>query len=153
MCTMSWLLDPEGYRVFFNRDERRTRRPARPPEAGEGGGVRFLAPRDGDHGGSWLLAAETGLTLALLNLYEAERPPLEGEFRSRGLLVLDLADLEGPEALEMRLEAAGPERYQPFLPACLDLLHWSAVDHLRFLSWYGTNRLSRVPGKRPPPGR
>jgi hypothetical protein len=114
MCTMSWLLDDEGYRLFFNRDERRTRRPARPPAPGERGGVRFLAPRDGDHEGTWLLASERGLTLALLNLYEAERPRAEGEFRSRGLLVLDLADLAGPEALEARLEAADLPQYQPF---------------------------------------
>lgn len=114
MCTMSWLLDPEGYRLFFNRDERRTRRPALPPEPGESGGVRFLAPRDGDHGGSWLLAGDRGITLALLNLYEAERPHPEGEFRSRGLLVLDLADLPGPDALAERLEAAGPGQYRPF---------------------------------------
>jgi hypothetical protein len=114
MCTMTWRLDPEGYRLYFNRDERRTRRPARPPEPGEHGGVRFLAPRDGDHEGTWLLAAETGLTLALLNLYEAERPLPKGEFRSRGLLVLDLADLAGPEALEGRIEAVDLGQYQPF---------------------------------------
>lgn len=31
VCTLSWLPDPAGYWVFFNRDERRTRRPGRAP--------------------------------------------------------------------------------------------------------------------------
>ena len=35
MCTLSWLRetdDPDSYQLFFNRDERRTRRAAAPPQ-------------------------------------------------------------------------------------------------------------------------
>ena len=43
MCTLSWIRQLDGYHVFFNRDERRTRAAGLPPEPGERGGVTWLA--------------------------------------------------------------------------------------------------------------
>ena len=67
VCTLSWFDAPDGYHLFFNRDERRTRRAEIPPAVRCRGSVRFIAPLDGDFGGTWIAANESGLTLCLLN--------------------------------------------------------------------------------------
>jgi len=54
MCTVSWLRRAGGYELFCNGDGRRARKGAAPPVTQEARGVRFLAPLDGDHGGTWL---------------------------------------------------------------------------------------------------
>ena len=66
------MREPGTFRLFFNRDERRTRRPAIPPAVHRKGDTRFIAPRDGDFGGSWLGVNEHGVSLCLLNGYAAE---------------------------------------------------------------------------------
>ena len=91
MCTLSWLESPGGYELFMNRDELRQRLPAGPPEIHLGSRSAFLAPTDGDAGGSWIAVNEHGLGLALLNRYD-HAPRIDCErLRSRGLLVTDLA--------------------------------------------------------------
>jgi hypothetical protein len=67
MCTVTWVHDDEGYRLFCNRDELNTRTLAEPPKVFERDGVRFLAPRDPDFGGTWISVNEAGLTVCLLN--------------------------------------------------------------------------------------
>jgi hypothetical protein len=90
MCTVSWLPQPEGYTLCCNRDERLTRGPARPPAVHLADGVRFLAPLDGDHGGTWIAVNEFGLCLTLLNRYQGSTSPPDHP-RSRGLVLLELA--------------------------------------------------------------
>lgn len=85
MCTVSWIYQGAGYHLFCNRDEKHTRRPASKPQLLTRGGMRFLAPIDGDFGGSWIAVNESGLSLALLN-----RGPGSPAQLSRGLLVMDL---------------------------------------------------------------
>jgi len=91
MCTLSWLPQDDGYLLCFNRDERLSRSPGLPPAGRVAEGVRYLAPRDGEFGGTWLAVNEFGLTLCLLNLYGVAdyMPPARPQ--SRGLVVLDLA--------------------------------------------------------------
>jgi hypothetical protein len=115
MCTLTWLHEAAGYTVFFNRDERRTRKPAVPPSLRGLRGVGYIAPADGDAGGSWIGANEFGVTLCLLNLYErqAAAPP-PGDFTSRGLLLLDLMDSPTSAAARGRLAGADLAPYQPF---------------------------------------
>jgi hypothetical protein len=132
MCTMTWLREPGGYQVFFNRDERRTRRPARPPAGSSREGVRYLAPADGDFGGTWLAVNELGVTLALLNGYLGadDRPAEPGAgFISRGLLASALAGSRSVGAALERLEApqrtglggaGGLARYRSFLLVLLE---------------------------------
>jgi hypothetical protein len=67
MCTVSWIYSPEGYQLFFNRDEKLTRRKAAPPSLAVSEAVQFLAPVDGDFGGTWIACNELGVTLCLLN--------------------------------------------------------------------------------------
>jgi len=88
MCTVTWLQRHEGYEVFCNRDELKTRKPALPPRLAECNGVRYLAPIDNDGGGSWLGVNEFGVSLCLVNYYpnangfthldEEKIPPLRG---------------------------------------------------------------------------
>ncbi len=91
MCTVSWLPEAGGYHLFTNRDERLTRAPALPAEARQADGVPFLAPLDGDAGGTWVLVNAFGLTVTLLNRWGVPGDVEPAEPRSRGLLALELA--------------------------------------------------------------
>jgi hypothetical protein len=91
MCTLSWRLDESGYVLAVNRDERRTRLPAEAPRLQSSASGDFLAPVDGDAGGTWVAVNEHGLALVLLNapLAVLERPA--ETYTSRGQLVRMLA--------------------------------------------------------------
>jgi hypothetical protein len=121
MCTVTWLHERDGYELFFNRDERRTRKPASPPTLRELRGVWYTAPADGDHGGSWIGVNELGLSLCLLNSYDvpAGAPPA-GDWTSRGLLLLDLMDSPSRAAVCDRLAGADLADYQPFTLAVFE---------------------------------
>lgn len=112
MCTVSWAASAGHLVVAMNRDERTTRAPAEPPRAGAIRGVEFVAPRDGDHGGTWALVNVRGLVLVLLNRYTP--PVVKGPFTSRGLLVMDLADAATPQDVVARLDARDLLPFAPF---------------------------------------
>lgn len=116
MCTVSWVFTPGGYELLSNRDESRLRRPAEPPRLHRRDGVRFLAPEDGEAGGSWIAVNELGLGLCLLNLYEAPMPaaPAGGAFESRGLLVSTLAPAAGVVEARAALSRQDLSRFRPF---------------------------------------
>jgi hypothetical protein len=114
MCTASWLHDGSGYWLFFNRDERRDRQPAAPPRIRTVRGARFLAPVDGDYGGTWIAANELGIAVCLLNLYEADEAPRDTEPVSRGLLLNELVDARSRADVESRVREALLSRYRPF---------------------------------------
>src|SRR6266496_5302779 len=100
MCTASWTYQQDGYYLLFNRDEKRTRKGASPPRLLTRDGVRFLAPADGDFGGTWIGVNEFGVSACLLNganLTGTEiRAGSSRGGRSRGLLLLHL--LKAPSA-------------------------------------------------------
>ena len=108
MCTLTWLRSGEGYELFFNRDEARTRLPALPPRVQRRDGVEFLSPLDADAGGTWLGVNAYGLTVGLLN--GRADAPAPAAPRSRGLLVLDLLDAARSADVERRLQAADLSR-------------------------------------------
>jgi hypothetical protein len=120
MCTMTWLRRPDGYEVFFNRDEQRTRKPGLPPATGQHGRTRFLAPRDGDRGGTWLAVNEHGLTVGLQNYYGESDAPEPAEPVSRGHLVIGLMDCASADEVISRLRDLRRARYRPFLVVALD---------------------------------
>jgi hypothetical protein len=133
MCTLSWIVEPGGYAVFFNRDERRSRRPAEPPRIDAAGGVRFVAPRDGEAGGTWVFVNERGVAACLLNLFRDHPFPPGHPPISRGLLVLDLAGTPSVAAAEQALSHADRTRYQPFTMAL-----FGRNEPPRALRWDGT---------------
>lgn len=136
MCTLTLLsTGPGRYRLAMTRDERRTRGIARSPVLSAAGGVRYLAPRDADAGGSWIAADELGRTLCLLNGDPppgGEEPAAQRAVRSRGELLLELVGTGGGAAVGAELRArleAGRLDVRPFLlvvvePERADVTTW-----------------------------
>jgi hypothetical protein len=116
MCTVSWILDRDGYQLFFNRDEKRTRKEALAPRVAESDGVRYLAPVDGDFGGTWIATNELGLTVGLLNGANLTGSSGAGKDRahSRGLLVPELISSPSVAELFERILDADFAAFQPF---------------------------------------
>ena len=114
MCTVSWLPTPGGYFLCCNRDERFTRAPALPPAIRQEQGVPYIAPLDGDFGGSWLAVNAFGVTLSLLNRYQVEGYVAPSAPRSRGLLLLDLVALPTESDIIPALRRTDLRRVQPF---------------------------------------
>jgi hypothetical protein len=113
MCTVSWIHEVGGYQLFCNRDERLTRRAASIPQLLGRDGVHFLAPIDGDSGGTWLATNEFGVTVCLLNRNGRHRR------RSRGLIVLDLASAKSIREAHDRIERLDLAPFAPFTLAVL----------------------------------
>jgi len=114
MCTVTWLHRPDGYHLLCNRDERDSRQPALGPGIHEQNGVKYIAPVDGDHGGSWIGSNEFGLSLCLLNRYGDVQSDENREFISRGLLLIDLLDCSEVEQATLRISDADLSRFRPF---------------------------------------
>lgn len=114
MCTLSWIAHAAGYEAFFNRDELLTRRPATPPSESVRAGVHYLAPHDGDHGGTWIVANERGVTLCVMNLYGASVRDPGAAARSRGLMLPELADAASTDEVRSRLASSDLSRYRGF---------------------------------------
>jgi hypothetical protein len=113
MCTVSWLSRPDGYELFFNRDERRDR-PARGPELLRTGAVRYLAPHDAEAGGTWIAVNEFGVTVSMTNQYPDPVPPAPRDPVSRGLLLQSLVDARSPAVVEDRAHRLDLTRFRPF---------------------------------------
>jgi hypothetical protein len=114
MCTASWAPGPDGYTFCFNRDERRTRAPALEPAERVEDGVRYLAPLDGDFGGTWIAATAHGLAFGLLNRYQADAPEEPQEPLSRGLLIPAMVSAPDLLTVASRLEHVHTARFRPF---------------------------------------
>ena len=131
MCTLSWKPTAEGYLLYFNRDEQRTRPHALPPAAHRHNGVDFIAPIDAAHGGTWLLVNAHGLSIGLLNHYPATpMSPTKG-CASRGLLPLACADCASAAEAVGRCAGLPLTDYPPF--------HFVAIDRrvAAMLTWDG----------------
>ena len=123
MCTLTWTHaagaapSGDGYTLWFNRDELRTRGPEVPPAVESAPcGHRYVAPRDSDAGGTWIAVNEAGLTVALLNGDGAGRGEPPGAPTSRGHLVRQLAPAG---RLEEVWRALSPAALRPFRPLVL----------------------------------
>lgn len=138
MCTATWLIEPDGYQLFFNRDESVRRGRALAPELLSLGGVRALAPLDPDAGGTWLGVNEWGLCLGLLNGWQAR--PASGRERSRGLLVREHLDARTADELASRLAAAELGAYRAFSLLVLEPGRNARVHH-----WNGERLEQGVP--------
>lgn len=138
MCTVSWLHHKGGYQLLCNRDERHTRKAALPPSVDERNQVRFLAPRDGDQGGSWIGVNQFGLSLCLLNRYldEAAATDAQRNMTSRGLLLLESIDCRSRAELRDRIERANLKPYRPFTMLVLEpgrpalVIHWTGARRI-----------------------
>jgi hypothetical protein len=109
MCTLTYLLTDIGYELFFNRDEQRSRLVAIPPKLNQARNAIY--PVDPQGKGTWLAVNQQGLTMALLNYYQA---PFNNNphIVSRGQLILSLLEIK--EDLIEQLKAMNLSMYQPF---------------------------------------
>lgn len=117
MCTVSWMHELDGYQLFCNRDEKRSRAEADPPRTLHRDGVRFLAPLDSECGGTWIATNQFGISLCLLNGTAAQATP---GYRSRGLLVLDLIPSASLADLAHRMSFRDLSPFQPFTLLALE---------------------------------
>jgi len=132
VCTASWLARPDGFELFFNRDESRRRQRALPPRLLEVEGTRYLAPIDADAGGTWLGVNEHGLAVGVLNAWESEfepRPPVV----SRGALVRELLAAGTPAEVEERLGGRDLTVFRGFRLAV-----FAPAEPPRVLAWTGS---------------
>lgn len=136
MCTVSWVETANGYELFFNRDERRTRKTACAPATGKSRGVHFVAPADAAAGGTWIAANEYGLTLCLLNRYGEGGSQVAHDFKSRGLLLPDLMCRRDPAEVMRAVAREGLAQFQPFT-----LLAIAPAAAPAVLSWTGDHLL------------
>ena len=118
MCTVSWLSRPDGYEVFFNRDEQPSR-PAGGPRRAVAGEVAYLAPVDLEAGGTWIAVNQFGVTVCLTNQYPDRAPPPADRI-SRGLLLAALVDAESLDRVAGRVRDLALERYRPFAVAAFE---------------------------------
>ncbi len=119
MCTVSWLHQGGGYQLLCNRDEKRHRRQAAEPRIEPLDGVKVVTPRDGDFGGTWIAANEFGVSVCLLNGASLSgelpaRPFSGGALRSRGALLLSLANSRTASEVCERARHNDLSHYQPF---------------------------------------
>lgn len=131
MCTATWIKTAQGYELLFNRDELRARQRALPPRIHRDGSIRYLAPRDGEAGGTWIAVNDHAVAACLLN-GEVASPPAGGSWQSRGEIIRALAPATGREALLARLGTLDLERYRPFVLLALD-----ATGEARAAGWDG----------------
>jgi len=137
MCTVTWLRERGGYTLMCNRDESLSRRPALAPAVRESAGVRFIAPEDGDHGGSWIAVNQISLSLCLLNRYGGSI--VAGtDHTSRGLLLLDLVECLSAAEVLRRVIERDLAQFQPFT-----LLALEPDSDALVIEWTGSSCLIR----------
>lgn len=124
MCTVSWTRTVDQFELFCNRDELRNRQIALEPRVERQRGVQYLAPIDGDRGGTWLCANEFGIVICLLNgacLSDLNSKPITVEgSRSRGWIPLELADVSCSSEAMLRLSRLDLSAFSPFTMAIAD---------------------------------
>ena len=126
MCTLTWFRHEAGYELFFNRDERHERAAATGLRRGSSGGVGYLAPLDGEAGGTWLGVNEWGVTIALLNRYPdggdvADDPNVL--WHSRGQVVLEQLGSRSIDSVVEGLQQSELARTRPFTLVALQQEH------------------------------
>jgi Transport and Golgi organisation 2 len=142
MCTVSWLRQPDGYVLFCNRDERLTRKTATGPRQASRNGVFYIAPVDGDFGGSWIGVNQLGLTTCLLNQNAGWSADPNQNYTSRGLLLTSLLDARAGKEVYGRLLKTELRKFPPFMLAVL-----SIDQPLMQIDWTGRELLLQTNGE------
>ncbi|HEV8146185.1 MAG TPA: NRDE family protein [Bryobacteraceae bacterium] len=111
---MSWVHRDGGFDLLCNRDEKHTRARAADPRVASRDGVQYVAPVDGECGGTWISVNEFGVAICLLN---------GGAGRSgrasRGHVVTALADSHCVDEAAQRLIVMDLEAFAPFVIAVI----------------------------------
>ena len=91
MCTLTVVIDTDGFLMAMNRDEKIARGAGLPPEIHEFDGTRAIYPSEGN-GSTWLATNEYGIALALLNWNDIAPHGRDAKKRSRGRVIPALSD-------------------------------------------------------------
>ena len=135
MCSVSWLIDEDSYQIYFNRDEQKTRTEALPPKEININGINVLMPIDPVGGGSWISTNELGMSLCLLNNYQASNP--NPVILSRGLLLRELAkEASIDDVCNAFLQLELPQ-FAPFSLLAFDRSICEPGKHVMALEWNG----------------
>ena len=121
MCTLALYFEVfPGYPlvVAANRDEHYDR-PSAPPSI-TGTDPTILAGTDLRAGGTWLGVNDYGLLVGILNRRQNPGSIPRDNYRSRGLLCLELLRLTGVKDLDQVFASFLPNDYQPFTVVCAD---------------------------------
>ncbi|NNC99254.1 MAG: hypothetical protein HKN85_03640 [Gammaproteobacteria bacterium] len=120
MCTMTWFVKAGGYELFFNRDERVSRRHAELPTVQQADGVTYISPTDTDAGGTWIAVNHFGITVCLLNHYQFEQIVTYKKWISRGEIVRQLAVVKTLAAAEQQFSKLELNDYRAFRMFTID---------------------------------
>lgn len=138
MCTLSWHLSNNKYEVFFNRDEQRSRIKAIPPSYDKN--THSIYPLDPQGGGTWMSVNRSGLTLCLMNNYQAQADSYSTYPRkSRGQIILDLTKNSNLQDIETQLKKMDLNSYAPFLLCIFTQTLISQEDGPPVFIWNGHN--------------
>lgn len=96
MCTVTFIPAGDTCYLTSNRDEKHWRSPAFIPAVQAMNTGRLLFPKDSDAGGTWIAAHENGNAIVFLNGGFVAHTPQPPYRKSRGLILLDLADSASP---------------------------------------------------------
>ena len=132
MCTLSWINSPKSLDIFCNRDERRERKRATPPSLDVQNGIRYIAARDGEAGGTWFAVNEYGLAVSILNHYPAEQLLTRASWQTRGELPITLMGCRSLEDLHATFADISKDAYRPFWL----IAQWPGRDALKY-TWDG----------------
>lgn len=110
MCTLTYRLTLQGYQLFFNRDEQITRPQAIQPVVNTL--LHSAYPIDPTGGGTWIGVHQSGVSLALLNYYQAQIDPRLKSFTSRGVIIPHL--LAHIDDIHKQLHSMDLSVYQAF---------------------------------------
>src|SRR5947207_12198901 len=112
MCTVSFLPNSKGFYLAMNRDEKRDRFAALPPDIVELERHRAVLPRE-PTGGTWISANDAAVCLALINWHRIERKP-KNDTLSRGLVVKQLAGKSTANEIATALTKLRVRKLRPF---------------------------------------
>src|SRR3954469_25167844 len=96
MCTVTYIRAGEKKFITSNRDEKKIRKKASPPQSYFLDDIRLVYPKDGEAEGSWIALNENGNLAVLLNggfKKHVSEPPYR---KSRGLVFLDIIKHTSP---------------------------------------------------------
>jgi hypothetical protein len=117
MCTVTIFRGPDSTLVTMNRDEARGRAAESPPALVSGaGGPSWLAPTDGEKGGTWFGVNDRGIVACLLNAYVPGDLALYGrpDVPSRGTIIPELLGREPDHAVSWLRDEFDPSPYPSF---------------------------------------
>ena len=144
MCTLTFYPKGPQWLVTFNRDERKERPAAQPPQVYDSPQGQLWYPRDPQGGGTWFAVNITQNRIScLMNGGYVRHVPQPPYRRSRGLIVLEA--LTQPD-LETWMQGFEGEGMEPFTLMNLDYAH-QRVEEYRWTGKVGvlTRHSARVP--------